>query len=164
MIYCGIDNGLDGGVAQIDWDGSLIMTDVMPTTRLGKGREVDVMALRFLLPPVSGSMVLVEEASKHSAGVLALTSTWFTYGHIIAMLKILGYRYETVNPRAWQKIYWSKPKMPKGRKYDTKAAALSQATKLWPSQDWTPTEKSKKPHDGIVDAALIAEYARRKNL
>jgi len=46
---------------------------------------------------------------------------------------------------------------------DTKAMALLAAKRLFPSVDLTATERSKKPHDGIVDALLLAEYGRRKS-
>jgi hypothetical protein len=62
----------------------------------------------------------------------------------------------------WQRVFWTKPKMPEGMKFDTKAAALNQANQLWPDNDWTATKRSRKPHDGMIDAALIAEAGRRK--
>ena len=40
----------------------------------------------------------------------------------------------------------------------TKVAALAAANKLWPQQKWIATNKSKVPHDGMIDAALIAHY------
>ena len=40
----------------------------------------------------------------------------------------------------------------------TKVAALAVANKLWPQQRWIATNKSKVPHDGMIDAALIAHY------
>jgi hypothetical protein len=95
---------------------------------------------------------------------MALCSTWFTYGHICAALKLGLYRWHSIRPQAWQKTFWAKPKMPKGQKFDTKAAALRSANMLWPTEDWTKSDRATKPHDGMVDAALIAEYGRRNRL
>lgn len=165
-MYCGIDNGLDGGIVLLDNVGGIYDALPMPTVKKGKGREVDVEKLDRLVSLITKSPVnrfVVEEASKHSAGTLALCSTWFTYGSILAVLRCNQARFETVRPQQWQKAFWTRPKMAKGEKFDTKAAALHAAGRIWPSQDWTPTERARKPHDGMIDAALIAEYGRRNN-
>lgn len=162
MIYVGIDNGLSGGVAAIDGDGRIVSLSEMPKTPNGKGFELDVDGLRILLSKYLPSTVAIELPTKHSPGVLALCSTWCCYGGIRAVLAMEGVRtHEITSPLTWQKLFWTKPKMPKGRKFDTKAAALKVAKQLWPHQDWRKNDRCKVPHDGLVDAALIAEYARR---
>jgi len=35
---------------------------------------------------------------------------------------------------------------------------LSRARQLWPDESFLATAKSKKPHEGLIDAALIAYY------
>ena len=80
-----------------------------------------------------------------------------------------GLRYHEVTAQKWQKEFWSKPKMPKGTKFDTKAAALAECKKLWPGNEWRQVSDKtgkllKNAHDGICDAALLAEYGRRKNI
>jgi hypothetical protein len=49
-------------------------------------------------------------------------------------------------------------------KGQTKPAALSKARQLWPGETWLATARSSKPHEGLIDAALIAEWARRQKL
>jgi len=49
-------------------------------------------------------------------------------------------------------------------KGDTKPAAKAKAQQLWPDEQWLATPRCKKAHDGMIDGALIAEYARIKNL
>ena len=46
-------------------------------------------------------------------------------------------------------------------KVDTKATSLTAAKRLWPGDGFLASPKSKVAHDGIVDAMLIAEAARR---
>ena len=163
--FIGIDNGLDGGFVRLDQNGKIDHKCVMPVIKLGKGRAVDVIELQRLMPlDTSEFSVLLENASKHSPGVLALCSTWYSLGCVETVLKISGTRYDLINPQKWQKAFWTRPKMPKGTKFDTKAAALNAANKLWPGTDWTKSERASKPHDGIVDAALLAEFARRNQL
>tara|TARA_R110002153_G_scaffold3000_3_gene14217 strand:- start:794 stop:1294 length:501 start_codon:yes stop_codon:yes gene_type:complete len=163
--FIGIDNGLDGGIVVLGENGEIHMKCVMPVIKLGKGRAVNVHNIDAILGGLSiQTMALLENASKHSPGVLALCSTWYSLGCVETVLKISGTRYDLINPQKWQKEFWTRPKMPKGTKFDTKAAALNAANKLWPGTDWTKSERASKPHDGIVDAALLAEFARRNQL
>ncbi len=46
---------------------------------------------------------------------------------------------------------------------DTKAMALVAVKRLFPDLKLTFGERATKPHDGLIDAVLIAEYARRMN-
>ena len=63
-----------------------------------------------------------------------------------------------IPPKEWQKEMLKGK--PRGEK--TKASALQTAREIWPSEPWLATTRCSKPHDGAVDAALIAEYCRRK--
>ena len=157
----GIDNGLDGGVVVLNAQGEIVHQCIMPTVKLGKGRKVDAVKLSAILRGFDKLMVFFEEASKHSPGVLALCSTWRSFGAIETVLELDCIAHEIVKPRDWQKQFWKRTKTPTGVKFDTKAAALVAAKRLWPSQNWTKSERAHTAHDGIVDAALIAEYGRR---
>ena len=167
-LYVGIDNGLDGAIVAVQDNGEIYKAVIMPTIKLGKGISVDVCAVDMFMGDMfrAGHQVVavIETASKHSPGVMALCSTWYTYGQLISMLKLRSIKFEEVHPKKWQKEFWVSKKMPDGKKFDTKAAALQAAMKIWPNFNWTRSDKSVKAHDGLVDAALIAEYARRKNL
>lgn len=160
-MIIGIDNGLDGGIAAIDEDGKILWKRPMPTVKLGKGRQLWVESVWNIIQQETPRLIIIEEASKHSAGTLALCSTWFSFGMLTSVAKLSGCKYEIVRPQAWQKAFWARPKMPKGTKFDTKAAALNAANRIWPGTDWTKSERATKAHDGMVDAALLAEYGRR---
>jgi hypothetical protein len=166
-IYVGVDNGLDGGLVALRGEEICLKT-IMPTRSTGKGRQVMVSEIDDFLKTAGihglRVTVILENASKHSPGTLALCSTWDTFGSIRTLLEIRRIRHEIVNPQKWQKQFWTKPKMPKSQKFDTKAAALTAANKLWPNHDWTKSDRAYTPHDGMVDAALLAEYGRRNNL
>ena len=163
----GIDPGLSGGIAVLDGSGDIINLATMPTTLHGRRKTVCVRKLwEFLdnydIPLVT---VVIESAQKFSAGTNALTSTWFGFGRITALLELQKIRHEIVSsPATWQKTFWTKPKMPKGKKFDTKEASIVAAKRLFPTHDFIPTSRSKKPSDGLTDAALIAEYGRRLGL
>jgi hypothetical protein len=60
-----------------------------------------------------------------------------------------------VSAKKWQNALFS------GIEYDdTKKASALVAKTLWPNQDWRGTPRSRVAHDGMTDAALIAEYGR----
>ena len=157
----GIDNGLDGGIVVLNQQGEIVHQCIMPTVKLGKGRKIDVVKLSAILRGFDRLMVFVEQASKHSPGVLALCSTWRSFGAIETVLELDCIAHEIVMPQEWQKQFWKRTKTPTGVKFDTKAAALVAVNRLWPAHDWTKSERAERAHDGIVDAALIAEYGRR---
>ena len=74
--------------------------------------------------------------------------------------------YTLVPPKTWQKeMFLGIPAIQKAKSSanDTKAMALIAAKRLFP-EDMLKTNPKNKPHDGIVDALLISEYACRTNL
>jgi len=162
LYYVGIDNGLDGGIAIIGPSGNLVDLQIMPTESNGKRRRTDPLGVRDIICnyPIEQLNVVYEKVSG-SKSALAAASMADSFSAVEAVLRLSGIRREPVTARTWQKQFWTVPKMAKGAKFDTKSAALKSAKQLWPHQDWRKSERSKKPHDGLVDAALIAEYARR---
>ena len=163
MIYIGIDNGLTGGLVAISGlSGSVVSKAVMPTQGKAKGNEVDCRSVLDWL----GSLVafdcmvaLLETPGKHSPGLQALCSMWDSYGSIRSILETRGIRHHRIAPQTWQKAILGN--VDKGQ---TKPAALSECRQLWPDESWIATPRSSKPHEGLIDAALIAEYGRIKNL
>lgn len=162
--YIGIDNGLSGAIALVK--GSSLVVSPMPTRKLGKGRGLDRAAFFKMAKHwrQSGYSVVVEMPEKHSPGVLALCSTWHCSGGILMALEANNVRYHEVRANQWQRLFWSRPKMAKGQKFDTKHASLAAAKKLWPHEKWLRSERCKTPDSGMADAALIAEYGRIKRL
>jgi hypothetical protein len=167
-IYVGIDNGLDGGVALVSDDGKVLLATVTPTFSNGKKRKLCSHMLNALMDSFRGGsdeeLTVVVETPAGSKSVSAATSMADSFARIETVLIIGGYRRHFITARTWQKEFWTVPKMAKDQKFDTKAAALLAANRLWPDANWLASPKCKKPHDGMVDAALIAEYARRKGL
>lgn len=161
-IYIGIDNGLDGAlVALSDHPGPPIEMIAMPTQQKAKGREVDGMGMRNWLSAydIGKVTVILEIPGKHSPGTAALCSMWDSFGAIRAILESRGIRHHRIAPQTWQKAMLGN--VEKGK---TKEAALAKARQIWPGETWLATPRSSKPHTGLVDAALIAEYGRVKNL
>ena len=160
MIYIGIDNGLTGGlVALSDHPGPPIAMMPMPTRNKAKGNEVDAMEvfnwIAKIWTPLDRITVILETPGKYSPGAQALCSMWDSYGAIRGVLECRSIRHHRITPQSWQKTM-----LIGCAKGDTKPAALAKARQLWPDENWLASPRCTKPHEGLIDAALIAEHAR----
>jgi hypothetical protein len=77
------------------------------------------------------------------------------------VLTLAKVRFIIVRPQEWQREFW---KQPRGVKVDTKISALAAAKRLWPDETWLASQRCSVPNHNLVDAALIAEWGRRKGL
>lgn len=163
MIYIAFDNGVTGGIAAIsEHRGSLIAATPMPIQKARKGNQVDVKAVHLWISEVAGGNLsqatyLIEEpgGSKSAKAGVSMAGSFHA---IRALLDVKFLRWHPVTPQKWQK------EMIPGHKGDTKPRALELARRLWPEEKWLATPRCKTPHDGMIDAALIAEYGRREKL
>jgi hypothetical protein len=162
--YLGIDNGVSGGLVALSPTAGLppLALLPMPVKRARKGNEVDICeVIRWLdwqdiqLPD---TMTIIEEPGG-SKSARAATSMAGSFHALRAMLECRGGRYERVTPQAWQRVM-----IPGAKSGETKARALEVAGRLWPTTDWRASDRCRTPHDGLIDAALIAEYGRRAGL
>lgn len=159
MNYIGIDNGLDGAIVKLDEDGRLLISWIMPVRHNGKNRLLDTKELSELIGDHADCSFAAEPAAKFSPGKMALCSTWHSWGIIQACLEFTKVRWTPVESQRWQRVL-----LPGRQKGETKKAALEAAGRLWPNEKWLASPRCKKPHEGLIDAALIAEYARRTRL
>lgn len=89
------------------------------------------------------------------------------FGQLRAAVKLQHWPLRYVTPQEWQK-HILPPKV-KGagkvkasdKKKATKRAALSFVTRRFPGQTLLASPRHRTPHEGIVDALCILEYARR---
>ena len=163
-FYVGIDNGISGAVTVLNQEGSVVTSFTLPSTRVRSHNELDVrgfhkmMHERKLAPDTVQCVVIEAPGGSQSAAAAAVMSGVF---HALrAYLDLFQFRWERVTPQAWQKVLLGS-NIPAGT---TKELALDTARRLWPAESFLATDRSKVPHSGIVDAALIAEYGRRIRL
>lgn len=174
MIYVGIDNGKDGAVVALDRNGEILRKYKTPlikaSVRAGKrqGRdEYDLTAMRDVLLAIQTEvkesdgpvMITIEKAQPlppRMGGSAANFQRGLSFGLWQGLLVGLGISYQVVTPQAWQKAMLAGIAAS-----DTKQAAAIAAQRLWPGIDWRRSDQAKKPDEGLVDAALIAEYGRR---
>jgi hypothetical protein len=169
--YIGIDIGKKGSIVVLSPEG--IQTHPMPMIK----DELAYSDLFDLLQHIQMTEVAKTGGNPHvvfeKLGVIFGSSkvTAFSMGYqsgAIEMMAIaLGIPYTKVPAKQWQKDMFQGIDVIKktGKSSnDTKAMALIAAKRLFPNQKLTFGEKATKPHDGLVDALLMAEYAKRKNL
>ena len=164
--YVGIDIGKEGAIAIID--DVFITYDATPKI----GTEIDLRGLSQIINKIGrDSIVVIEDV--HAIFKSSAKST-FEFGRALGIVEgILSAKvipFIKVAPKTWQKEMFQgvalmhRPSSTKKTMVtDTKSMALIAAQRLFPNLDFTPTKASKKPHNGIVDALLMAEYGRRKN-
>jgi len=171
-MILGIDPGKNGGLCFIDKQGNKFLYKIPLISNEFDGKE-----FRSLLEIKYPDVVIIEDV--HSIFGVSSNAN-FEFGRIVGQIQgivqAMNFKYVLVQPKAWQKECWQgvKPveintgkKTKTGEpkyKIDTKATSLIAAKRLAPNESILATERSSKPHDGLVDAFLIAEYGRRKNL
>ena len=160
-FFIGIDIGKQGAVAI--WDGENYIRHKMPMIK----KEVDWHRLHYLLQSYEGfnGMVVFEKL-----GVIFGSSkkTAFSMGQQMGAIEMLcvalSMPYTMVPAKTWQAEMFqgvSEIKKTGTSKRDTKAMALVACKRLLPEVDLL-FGIAKKPHDGLVDSLLMAEYAKRK--
>ena len=161
MNFIGIDPGLQGGIATIHESGEITIL-AMPTLKIGKKRMLDNASLAgtFSLPnilDIKSYAILEQQQAMPKQGVTSMFSIGYGFGTLKQCLVDFNIPHEVVRAQTWQKEFDIS-----GRKGNTKAQALQICQSLFPNLNLLATERSKKPHEGIVDAVLIAEFARRR--
>ena len=152
----GVDPGLDGGLAALSSEG--LQLCVMPVVAVGKRRQLDEQTIvRWLSGFAPGECRVFIEAvgARPKQGVAAMFSFGTGWGLLRGICAGLGFPYELVRPQEWQGEVLKG--QPPGSEYLV-------ASRLWPHAEWRASERCQKPHDGLVDAALIAKYGMWRSI
>lgn len=162
MIVVGIDPGQEGAIVLLE-TGEAPRAWRLPhePSPAGKGRIVDVAALRDLLPSASRVALVALEApqSPRAAGrqigggaALAVGLGW---GRLSALLDLAGYPWQAVPAATWHREIVGRGEG------DAKARAAAAIRRLLPALDLV-SEGCRRPHAGIIDAAGIALWAEQR--
>jgi hypothetical protein len=159
-VIVGIDNGISGGLVALSEMGPVVSMLPMPVKAAKKGNEIDPVGVwNWLkeLGPRDKLVVVIEEpgGSKSASAAKSMSGSFHT---LRTICELKGLSYHRITPQSWQKALLVECKAG-----DTKKAALLIAKLRWPDDSFLATKRSKVPHTGLVDAALIAEYWRRKS-
>ncbi len=164
-LVLGIDPGLTGGIVGLDKTGAIQFSAVMPA-RDGQLLVQDLLRLICTAgdhwsddKACTCACAYVERAQpfpKIKSGVIGQFKLGRSLGILEGLLCALHYRYELVTPRVWQR------QMHAGVESDNpKTRSAIAAGRLF-SLEPLIQPRCKKPHQGLIDALLIAEYGRRQ--
>lgn len=170
--YIGVDPGAKGFVSVID-------NSEYRFCSIEDSNNQELSA--FLLNEAFGSEVAVVLEDVHALYGSSAEGTFkfgFIKGFLLGLLVAHKIPYTLIQPKEWQQEIWTnadmvvnvkKVKQKNGKEVnrketDTKATSTNAALRLFPSVDFRKNERCKKPDDNKIDALLMAEYARRKNL
>lgn len=150
MSIVGIDPGLKGGIVVIRPDGT---TDgiKMPVIKRKGGASLDLGEIAFQLKELGATLVFIERVhAMPKQGVTSVFTFGMGLGGLMGVCAGLEIPYDMVLPQRWQKevLAGIDTALGKGR-------AMIYCRRRWP--DKTLYHK----HDGVADAACIAEYGRR---
>lgn len=147
MIYIGIDPGLRGGWA-IMWDDGSVEVHPWDDKRFIVSME------EIWRDGIDCRCALEKVGAMPKQGVSSTFRFGEEYGMIQGVLKALRIPYQTVPPQTWKKEF--------SLLHQDKSKSIETAQRLFPGVNFLPTERSRKPSDGMCESILLCEYARRK--
>ena len=146
MIYIGIDPGKSGAMAMIGEDGITVLP-FSETTYLAHLRALSQ-------PSRENARVCLEHV--HSMSKQGVTSSFNfgqSFGWLLGVLDALALSYELVDPKKWKKEFSVTA---------DKNTSIAVAKRLFPGVSLLRSDRCRKQHDGMAEALLMAEYARRR--
>jgi hypothetical protein len=157
MIVVGIDPGKNGAFCTMDTTRKILSLHVMPTVNQKVYNLKEVSNL-FQTLGMRADHVFIEKVSAiQGASSKAAFNFGYGFGLLEGMLAALKIPYSFARPKEWQAYAH---KNIEGK--NAKGKSLLAAQMRFPDNDFLATPRSKKPHDGLIDAALIAEYGLTK--
>lgn len=147
-VSIGIDPGKTGAIAVMDDEGILCLE------QFNVDKYVDVLSYVGRSTSAKDIKVCLEKVgAMPGQGVVSMFNFGHNLGVIEGILSALRIPYQLVPPQTWKKEF---------SLTGDKAKSIEVCKKLFPWVDLRATERSRKPSDGLAEALLMAEYARRK--
>lgn len=147
-VSIGIDPGKTGAIAVMDDDGILCLE------QFNVDKYVDVLSYVGQSTSAKDIKVCLEKVgAMPGQGVVSMFNFGHNLGVIEGILSALRIPYQLVPPQTWKKEF---------SLTGDKAKSVEVCKKLFPWVDLRATDRSRKPSDGLAEALLMAEYARRR--
>lgn len=147
-LFIGIDPGKSGGIALIDLERCISSTEPYSDQALIKlCADVSQDSYKYSI------CCLEKVGAMPGQGVVSMFSFGQSVGYIKGVLEAFRIPYQEITPQKWKREF--------GLTSD-KAKSAEVCRKLFPDVSLLATPRCKKPHDGMAEALLMAEYARRK--
>ena len=142
--YIGIDPGKSGALALLTEDGQCTVVPFQES------------AYTAILKAASGpsSVCCLEKVgAMPGQGVVSMFNFGHNLGYIEGLLQAFDIPYQLVPPQTWKKEFCVT---------SDKNTSIEVCRKLFPHVCLLPTARSRKTSDGMAEAMLMAEYARRR--
>lgn len=156
MKIMAFDPGITGGYAVLD--GFIcIARGRMPIDKNLKNKKSTINLTevsRLIIEHKPDVVVLERQAPRPGEGVSSAWTSGYNFGLLFAMATLIVKNVALVAPRSWA----TKLHDPESTLEDAKARSLEVAKKFFPLEDFLATERSSKPHEGIIDALLIGYW------
>lgn len=146
-VYIGIDPGKSGALAVLYPEGGVEKTLFDPN------EYNDILGDLASSEDYEAVCCVEKVGAMPGQGVVSMFNFGHNLGFIEGLLKAHSIPYQLVPPQTWKKEFSLS---------GDKAKSIEVCQKLFPKVNLLATERSKKPSDGIAEAILMAEYARRK--
>ena len=158
-VYIGIDPGKDGAMAILGYRDTPILIPFDETEYANQLRRLDPLGSGLGTfggetdaRPSSVFCVIEHVNAMPGQGVTSCFSFGANFGECLGMLVAFRIPYELVRPLKWKKAFSCT---------SDKNTSIEVAKRLFPGVDLRRTPKCTKPHDGIAEALLMAELAKR---
>jgi crossover junction endodeoxyribonuclease RuvC len=144
LNYIGIDPGKKGGIAVIYEGGEAMAWPLTEEMLLAVCKKQMIFKPRCCLEKVG---------ARPGQGVTSMFHFGEGYGYIRGVLESFGIPYQEIPPQRWKKEF--------GLTSD-KQSSIEVCRRLFPETGLRTSERSKTDSDGMAEALLMAEYARRR--
>ena len=146
MIYIGVDPGKSGALAAIDQEGKILKLCTFD-------EQTYRDSVAELYNRGEGIRCLIEKVgAMPKQGVSSTFNFGANFGWIQGLMFAFFIPYQLVTPRKWKNAFSLNSE---------KADSIRTCKELFPDANLRRTERCKTDHDGMAEALLMAEYARR---
>lgn len=155
-----IDPGTDGALVVLDSDS--VICEPMPQLADGSVDYAELLRLLNHYAPIVARVVIEKPYLPPGQNVVAQLTH---IGRIQGMLMAAYVRYESVRSADWSKEYPHGVELPKKDRRRGKAIKVARreiAARLYPGIDLRRNARAEVPHEGIVDALLLADFTMRQ--
>lgn len=158
-MILGIDPGLRGAFAWLCPNGKVVRTALMPVN----DNRLDLKDLCFFFTHDKIDRLYIEDISpRPGQGVQSIRTSAQNFGILLGMAGAYQIETRIIPASVWVPHMHAEPNFYPCCEDDPKLRSRALAQKLFPNEKLNLGKFNRPPHDGIVDALLIAEYGRRR--
>lgn len=146
MIYIGIDPGAKGALA--------VISDFVTLVPFSEGDYLSILKdVSCMVQPQEIRCCLEKVSAMPGNGSVSMFNFGQNFGWIQGVLRAYKLPYQLIRPQAWKKEFSLNSE---------KAKSVTVCKRLFPDVSLLPTPRCRVENDGMAEALLMAEYARRR--